>query len=425
MSNEGTWQNLGTSKQPSSPKCCTGLPLNPTISAHNTSHLPPQVGPSRVSVKLQPGITFSELLEPEADVLAQLEHLGPELASRGLAYVCLSSLNGEPYYKFVGGWLTRGLWAHQVLAGHRACCAAAGRVCSWPPAHASLMAGCMSACLHVCLSACLYAYMHTVQLTGSNMPRTGCCTGKLLYLLSSCGALAWAVTLQALTQAPPWHLPDPSLPAAGLSEPNLKTDVFKFFRQRYSGSLMINGGLAIEQGNAYCADGTADLVAFGTPFIANANLPELVAAGYGHGQLNAGECVEGAGHDAALLVSCGVMQVQARTRFESPHHRCTTLLCVSLPACCSQCSAGCQWLSWLLGHGSLRPAGFTTQATGPHAVMHVGVLHRRCLQQASSALSNPTVDANAICLAALVSFGAGSGCCCHVLQCSWLAVHSL
>jgi 2,4-dienoyl-CoA reductase-like NADH-dependent reductase (Old Yellow Enzyme family) len=82
------------------------------------------------------------------------------------------------------------------------------------------------------------------------------------------------------------------LPAthSGMSEPNVKTDVFKFFRQKYTGTLMINGGLAIEKGNAYCADGTADLVAFGTPFIANANLPELVAAGYGHGQLSPGGC---------------------------------------------------------------------------------------------------------------------------------------
>lgn len=115
------------------------------------------------------------------------------------------------------------------------------------------------------------------------------------------------------------HHSRPCLPAAGLSEPNLKTDVFKFFRERYSGSLMINGGLAIEQGNAYCADGTADLVSFGSPFIANANLPELVAAGYGHGQLNAGECAGGGGHDDVLLASCDTMRVQAaRTRVDMP-----------------------------------------------------------------------------------------------------------
>lgn len=134
-----------------------------------------EVGADKVSIKLQPGVTFSELVEPEDDVLAQLDYLGPELAARKLSYVCLSSLNGEPYYKFVG-----------------------------------------------------------------------------------------------------------------LQEPNAKADLFRHFRQGFGGTLMINGGLAIEVASQYAADGTADLVAFGTPFIANANLPQLVAAGYGHGQLNPG-----------------------------------------------------------------------------------------------------------------------------------------
>lgn len=60
------------------------------------------IGPGRVAVKLQQGVTFSDLIEPQDDALAQLDHLGPELGGRGLAYVCLSSLNGEPYYKFAG-----------------------------------------------------------------------------------------------------------------------------------------------------------------------------------------------------------------------------------------------------------------------------------------------------------------------------------
>ncbi len=38
-------------------------------------------------------------VEPEDDSLAQLAYLGPELSKRNLAYVCLSSLNGDPYYK--------------------------------------------------------------------------------------------------------------------------------------------------------------------------------------------------------------------------------------------------------------------------------------------------------------------------------------
>jgi N-ethylmaleimide reductase len=61
-----------------------------------------QVGADRVSVKLQPGVTFSELVQPEAEVLETLEYLGPQLDKMGLAYVCCSSLNGEPYYKFAG-----------------------------------------------------------------------------------------------------------------------------------------------------------------------------------------------------------------------------------------------------------------------------------------------------------------------------------
>jgi N-ethylmaleimide reductase len=44
-------------------------------------------------------VTFSDLVEPEDDALAQLDYLGPQLAQRQLAYVCLSSLNGDPYYK--------------------------------------------------------------------------------------------------------------------------------------------------------------------------------------------------------------------------------------------------------------------------------------------------------------------------------------
>lgn len=43
--------------------------------------------------------------------------------------------------------------------------------------------------------------------------------------------------------------------------------------------------LEILQADEYVADGTADLVAFGVPFLANANLPELLAHG---SALNAG-----------------------------------------------------------------------------------------------------------------------------------------
>ncbi|KAL2622536.1 hypothetical protein R1flu_002741 [Riccia fluitans] len=133
------------------------------------------IGSNRLGIKLQQGVTFSGLIEPEDDCLAQLAYLGPELEKRKLAYVCLSSLNYTPYYQYVG-----------------------------------------------------------------------------------------------------------------LSEPNFKTDVWRFFRTVYKGSLMINGGLSPEKAEEYVADGTADSVSFGVPFIANANLPELLAAGYSSEQLNPG-----------------------------------------------------------------------------------------------------------------------------------------
>lgn len=43
-------------------------------------------------------------------------------------------------------------------------------------------------------------------------------------------------------------------------------------------------------GEQYVSDGVADLVAYGVPYIANANLPELVAAGAGTAGLNPGRC---------------------------------------------------------------------------------------------------------------------------------------
>lgn len=124
------------------------------------------IGADRVGIKLQQGVTFSDLVEPEDDSLAQLAYLGPELEKRNLAYVCLSSMNYEPYYKF-----------------------------------------------------------------------------------------------------------------AKLDKPNFETDVFPYFRKHYKGTLMINGGLAPEKANEYVKDGTADLVAFGVLYLANANLPELLATG--------------------------------------------------------------------------------------------------------------------------------------------------
>lgn len=124
------------------------------------------IGADKVGIKLQQGVTFSDLVEPEDDSFAQLAYLGPELEKRKLAYVCLSSLNYDPYYKFIK-----------------------------------------------------------------------------------------------------------------LDKPNFEADVFRYFRKYFKGTLMINGGLTPDQATEYAEDGTADLVSFGVLYLANANLPELLATG--------------------------------------------------------------------------------------------------------------------------------------------------
>ncbi len=47
-----------------------------------------------------------------------------------------------------------------------------------------------------------------------------------------------------------------------------------YFRARYQGILMVNGGYDRDKGNEVIAQGQADLVAYGKPFIANPDLPE-------------------------------------------------------------------------------------------------------------------------------------------------------
>lgn len=51
----------------------------------------------------------------------------------------------------------------------------------------------------------------------------------------------------------------------------------QLLRQRFGGTLMINGGLTRESGESLVASGLADLVAFGTLFLANPDLPERFA----------------------------------------------------------------------------------------------------------------------------------------------------
>ncbi|WP_178985342.1 alkene reductase [Winogradskyella helgolandensis] len=52
------------------------------------------------------------------------------------------------------------------------------------------------------------------------------------------------------------------------------TDIAKHFRPLYNGTLMINTNFDQENGNKVIADGNADLVAYGKPFISNPDLVE-------------------------------------------------------------------------------------------------------------------------------------------------------
>ncbi len=67
------------------------------------------------------------------------------------------------------------------------------------------------------------------------------------------------------------HLSEPFTDVTNVpfSEPNIALR----YRKIYKGNLMINNGFTVETGNQIIEEGTADLVAFGVPFIAN---PDLV-----------------------------------------------------------------------------------------------------------------------------------------------------
>lgn len=50
-------------------------------------------------------------------------------------------------------------------------------------------------------------------------------------------------------------------------------------RERFRGPLMVNGGHTLQSANAVIADGLADLVSFGAPYLANPDLPERLLKG--------------------------------------------------------------------------------------------------------------------------------------------------
>ncbi len=70
------------------------------------------------------------------------------------------------------------------------------------------------------------------------------------------------------------HLTEPFTPVADV--PFAVEHVARHFRPLYKGTLIINKGFTGESGNKVIADGDADLVAFGVPFLANPDLVERI-----------------------------------------------------------------------------------------------------------------------------------------------------
>jgi 2,4-dienoyl-CoA reductase-like NADH-dependent reductase (Old Yellow Enzyme family) len=65
-----------------------------------------------------------------------------------------------------------------------------------------------------------------------------------------------------------------------LGQPNMTRDFRARFRKDYSGTLMMAGGFGKTSAENALALGLADLIAFGSPFIANPDLVERLRAGY-------------------------------------------------------------------------------------------------------------------------------------------------
>jgi len=70
------------------------------------------------------------------------------------------------------------------------------------------------------------------------------------------------------------HLVDPKLHGYAEAETLLKS-----VRERFGGTTIVCGNLTRESGEAYLAEGVADLIGFGRPFIANPDLPARLRAG--------------------------------------------------------------------------------------------------------------------------------------------------
>ena len=62
-------------------------------------------------------------------------------------------------------------------------------------------------------------------------------------------------------------------------EPLMGDGMFRHFRPIFRGTLIANTDMDAERGNRLIAEGLADLVAFGRPFIANPDLVERLKTG--------------------------------------------------------------------------------------------------------------------------------------------------
>jgi N-ethylmaleimide reductase len=62
-------------------------------------------------------------------------------------------------------------------------------------------------------------------------------------------------------------------------EPLMGDNMFRHFRPIFRGTLIANVDMTAERGNRLIADGVADLIAFGRPYIANPDLAERLATG--------------------------------------------------------------------------------------------------------------------------------------------------
>ena len=64
-----------------------------------------------------------------------------------------------------------------------------------------------------------------------------------------------------------------------MTTPLMGDGMFRYFRPIFKGTLIVNVRTNAERGNRLIAEGLADLVAFGRPFIANPDLVERLGTG--------------------------------------------------------------------------------------------------------------------------------------------------